>query len=135
MRARLIATDDIEGGSVTLDLGGFQVVAMDHLCYGDRPCPEVGEEFELVLDGLYREESAVNAAFLANPHRAMQLRSLGGWSYEALGRIVAAERDAEEAVMVDCGVCVLPAPFDTSGLDQVGEYVGFVIERLDAHQA
>jgi hypothetical protein len=68
--------------------------------------------------------------FSANSKQEKSIEQLGEWEYLVKGQIQATEKDV---LFVDCGGIVLPLEGLTHDARCLGEWVGFKIDRLDAH--
>nr|WP_086940833.1 hypothetical protein [Thaumasiovibrio occultus] len=108
----------------TLLIDGQPLVVMDEFGGSDLTA---GDTVDICLSaGLCGDGEDQNAMLVNNSERERKLVQLNGWSYRAFGVVV----DIEDETLVDVGVSLLEAPFDTR---ITGEYIAFTVERLDAH--
>ncbi len=129
--AKLIQLTSGEGEFVVLDVAGNEVVAMDCLVYGRGDHPRLGEELAVEFTFLHDEDEDWESIFSANPDRVKSLKRIGAYSYRVLGQLLAPNQPTSDDLLVDCGVCLLPAPVDTNDPRCYNQYVGFTVTRLD----
>lgn len=134
MQARVVEIDPEEGGVLVLQSDGTTLTAMNCLGYGCRgDMPTVGQDVAVEFSCQYDEEDLDwNSFFDGNRGCELKLERTGLWSYDVWGRLVAVESSANEDAIVDCGVCLLPAPITVSDERCVGAFVFFKVSRLDA---
>ena len=116
-----------EGTAAILEVDGKQYECMDCFGYGAGPYPKVGDTFDSEFTGLCATSKSGDALIADNPGKVKKLVSLGRWSYQALGEVVA----TEPWTLLDCGVAVLGLSRAITDPASVGRFVSIEIKRLD----
>ena len=103
---------------------------MDEFSLVDSSTPGIGDDFDVELSAsLLDDDEPWEVIFSGNPDRRKVLEHIEGWRYRAFGEVVSID-----PVVVDCGMIQIPDVFHSSDPRVVGEFVAFMITRLDATQ-
>jgi len=128
MRVTLIST---EGPwlEAKVKAGDRILTVMDEFSIDEGTAPTVNSEFDVELSAFVDEDGSWEEMFSGNPERKREVRQLDGWRYQAFGKVISID-----PVVVDCGLLEIPDVFHSNDSRVVGEFISFMISRLDATQ-
>jgi hypothetical protein len=111
----------------TIKVGDKYLVVMDEFSESVRVN---GCKFNVeIYPGLVDERMSWDAIFNSNPNKIKELQLIQGWEYQAFGQICSIK-----PTIVDCGLLKLEAPICTNDTRVIGEWISFIITRLDASE-